>query len=377
MQFLSLSPEQWVNLGISVLLVLVVVAIGRRLVKLLLDQVLWRLAGRTRTTFDDVLLEVVRLPTYWLLVVVALHVAIRRLDFLPRAWDEPLQDLFFVLYFLVGFLFTWRFVDRILTWYGHEIALRTETPLDEQLLPFFRRVALILVVLIGLITVLSHFGVNVSAMVTTLGIASLAIALAAQTSLSDTINGFLIMLDRPFRIGDRIEILDINTWGDVVDIGLRSTRIRTRDNRMVIIPNSVIGQSLIVNHSYPDTQYRIQVNVGVAYGTDIEFARQTIIEAVRKVEGVVQERPVEALFLEFGDSALIFRVRWWIRSYQDTRRMYDRVNTAIYKALQEAGIQIPFPQRDVHHKLDPEDGYRIAELLRWDRGRREEQLKGE
>lgn len=368
MQFLSLSLEQWVDLGVSLLFVLVVVAIGRRLVKLLLDQVLWRLAGRTRTTFDDVLLEVVRLPAYWLLVVLALHVAIRRLDFLPRAWNAPLQDLFFVLYFVVGFLFVWRFVDKILTWFGREVALRTETPLDEQLLPFFRRVALILVALIGLITLLSHFGVNVSAMVTTLGIASLAIALAAQTSLSDTINGFLIMLDRPFRIGDRIEILDINTWGDVVDIGLRSTRIRTRDNRMVIIPNSVIGQSLIVNHSYPDTQYRIQVDVGVAYGTDIELARQTMIEAVRTVEGVVQERPVEALFLEFGDSALIFRVRWWIRSYQDTRQMFDRVNTAIYKALQEAGIQIPFPQRDVHHKIDLEDGRRIAQLLRWDRG---------
>ncbi len=372
MRFLSLSPEQWMEIGISLLIVLVAIVIGRRLVKLLLDQVLWRLVGRTRTTFDDVLLEVVRLPAYWLLVVVALHVAIRRLDFLPRAWNAPLQDLLFVLYFLVGFLFVWRFVDKVLTWFGREVALRTETPLDEQLLPFFRRVALILVALIGAITLLSHFGVNVSAMVTTLGIASLAIALAAQTSLADTINGFLIMLDRPFRIGDRIEIRDINTWGDVVDIGLRSTRIRTRDNRMVIIPNSVIGQSMIVNHSYPDMQYRIQVDVGVAYGTDIEFARQTIVEAVRKVEGVVQERPVEALFLEFGDSALIFRVRWWIQSYDDTRRMYDRVNTAIYKALNEAGIQIPFPQRDVHHKLDPEDGYRISQLLRWDRGTREE-----
>jgi small-conductance mechanosensitive channel len=368
MEFLNLTLDQWIDVGISLLLVVIVVALGHRLVALLLNQGFRRVTRRTRTTFDDTLLEVVRLPVYWLIVVIALQIAVERIDFLPVAWNEPLNNLFFVLYFLVGFLFVWRFVDKVLTWFGHEMALRTETPLDEQLLPFFRRIALILVALIGLITLLSHFGVNVSAMVTTLGIASLAIALAAQTSLSDTINGFLIMLDRPFRIGDRIEILDINTWGDVVDIGLRSTRIRTRDNRMVIVPNSVIGQSLIVNHSYPDTQYRIQVHVGVAYGTDIEFARKTIIEAVRKVEGVVQERPVEALFLEFGDSALIFRVRWWIRSYQDTRQMFDRVNTAVYKALQEAGIQIPFPQRDVHHKIDPEDGRRFAQLLRLDRG---------
>ena len=79
---------------------------------------------------------------------------------------------------------------------------------------------------------------------------------------------------------------DIGTWGDVVDIGLRSTHIRTRDNRMVIVPNSVIAKSLVVNHSYPDSQYRIENHVGVAYGTDIEFARQILVEAVKTVEGV-------------------------------------------------------------------------------------------
>ena len=200
-------------------------------------------------------------------------------------------------------------------------------------------------------------------MVATLGIGSLAIALAAQATLSDTISGFVIMVDRPFRIGDRIEIQDLDTWGDVVDIGLRSTRIRTRDNRMVIVPNSVIGKSLIVNHSFPDTQYRIQIHVGVAYGTDIEEARKVLIEAVSKVEGVLSDHPVEALFLEFGDYALIFRVRWWLDSYVDTRRMFDSVNTAMYNALNEAGIEMPFPQRVVSHKVDPADKDGIIEVM--------------
>jgi small-conductance mechanosensitive channel len=135
-----------------------------------------------------------------------------------------------------------------------------------------------------------------------------------------------------------------------MDIGLRSTHIRTRDNRMVIVPNSVIAKSLIVNHSYPDSQYRIENHVGVAYGTDIEKAREVIIEAVKTVEGVLLDKPVEALFLEFGDSALTFRIRWWLDSYVDTRRMFDSVNTAVYKALNEAGIEIPFPQRVVTYK---------------------------
>jgi small-conductance mechanosensitive channel len=244
------------------------------------------------------------------------------------------------------------------------VAPQTEIELDDQLMPFIRRVAMIILVLIGLIILLGHFDVDVSALITTLGVGSLAIALAAQAALSDTISGFIIMIDRPFRIGDRIEIQDLDTWGDVVDIGLRSSRIRTRDNRMVIVPNSVIGKSLIVNYTYPTTQYRIEVNIGVAYGSDIELTRKTMIEAVQRVEGVLPDRKVEALFLEFGPSALIFRVRWWIESYVDTRRMFDRVNTAVHSALKQAGIEIPNQQVDVHHKIDPEQTTQLLKQVR-------------
>ncbi|MGD8750279.1 MAG: mechanosensitive ion channel family protein, partial [Anaerolineales bacterium] len=294
----------------------------------------------------------------------ASQIAVNRLGFLPESWDSVKDDIFFVLYLFVGYVFVWQFVTNLFDWYGHEMALRTETELDEQLMPFFRRIALIILSLISIITLLGHFNVDISAMVTTLGIGSLAIALAAQTVLGDTISGFAIMVDRPFRIGDRIEIQDLDTWGDVIDIGLRSSRIRTRDNRMVIVPNSVIGKSLVVNYSYPDTQYRIQVHIGIAYGSDIELARETMIETVREVEGVLTERPVEALFLEFGDSALIFRVRWWLESYIDTRRMFDRVNTALLEALEGVGIEIPIPQREIHHKMKPTELTPLVEVLR-------------
>jgi small-conductance mechanosensitive channel len=223
---------------------------------------------------------------------------------------------------------------------------------DENLMPVARRLTIVALSLIGLSIVLSHFSVDISGLVATLGIGSLALALAAQAALGDTISGFVIMVDRPFRVGDRIEILDLDTWGNVVDIGLRSSRIVTQDNRMVIVPNSVIGRSLIVNHSFPDSHYRLETHVGIAYGTDIDEAREVIINAVQAAEGVMEEKRVEGLFMEFGDSALVFRVRWWIRSYVDYYVMYDRVNSAIYKALNEAGIGIPFPQRDVHHYVD-------------------------
>ena len=363
MDFFEMTNGQWTDLGISVLIVVAAVLLGRWVIAFLLDRILGRLAGRTRNTLDDAIIAAAKPPLYWLIVVIAFQFSLDRLTFLDEGLNARLDNVYFVLYLLIVFSLVWRLVTHLAVWYGQEIAPRTESDLDEQMVPFFRRVFLIIISIIAAIILLDRFNIDITALVTTLGIGSLAIALAAQESLADTISGFLIMIDRPFRIGDRIEIQDLNTWGDVVDIGLRSSRIRTRDNRMVIVPNSVISKSLIVNHAYPDTQYRIEIEVGVAYGTDLELARSTIIDAVRSVDGVLPERPVEALFLQFGDSALIFRVRWWLESYVDTRQMFDRVNTAMYKALQDAGIELPFPQQDVHHKIDAKDVEQISQVF--------------
>ncbi|MGD8864712.1 MAG: mechanosensitive ion channel family protein [Anaerolineales bacterium] len=347
--FWGLTVNEWFQIAISLGIFLAVLLIGYPVLRWILRRVIGGLTSKTKTEFDNALVSALHPSLYLLLVVLAARFGVERLDFLPVDWGTWIEDIFFVLYLAVATLAVWRLIGELSRWYQAEISHRTETDLDNQLIPFFRRLLQILLVMIALIIMLSHFEADISALVTTLGVGSLAVALAAQETLADTIAGFVIMIDRPYRIGDRIEIQDLDTWGDVVDIGLRSTRIRTRDNRMVIIPNSVIGKSLIVNHSFPDTTYRIQIHIGVSYGTDLEHARETIVEAVRHVDGVLEDHPVEALFLEFGDSALIFRVRWWLDTYMDTRQMFDRVNTAMYNALIREGIEIPFPQRDIHH----------------------------
>ena len=345
-----LTAAQWIEIGISIVVFLATAILGRWLIKLIFQRVIRRVTGFTKTTLDDVILDAIAPPLYWLAVLYAFRFALDRLGFIFENRDFDVEKLYFVLFLLIGFVAAWRLIANIAIWYERRLAAGDKMDLGRQLMPFLRRVALIILTVIVAIMLLDYFDIEVSGFVATLGIGSLAIALAAQATLSDTISGFVIMIDRPYRIGDRIELLDLNTWGDVTDIGLRSTRIRTLDNRMVIVPNSVISKSLVVNHSYPDPLYRLQNHVGVAYGTDIEKARHVIIEAVKTVEGVLTDHPVDALFLEFGDSALIFRVRWWLDSYVDTRRMFDHVNTAIYKALNEADIEIPFPQRVVTHK---------------------------
>ena len=363
MNIFNLSSTQWTDLIISLLIIFLTALLAKPFLNLLLGRILKRLTKSTKTSLDDVLVDAIRPPLFWFLLIFAFQSAINRLDFISFGDDFKIADVYYVFYFLIVFFVVIRVINAIIGWYTDEIAPKTESNLDEQLLPFFRRVFVIIIVVIAGIIFLGRFNVEVGGLVTTLGIGSLAIALAAQSALSDTIGGFMIMLDRPFRIGDRIEIQDLGTWGDVVDVGLRSTHIRTRDNRTVIVPNSVIIKSLIVNHSYPDDHYRIQIEIGVAYGSDIKQARQTIITAVKQVEGVMQDKPVEALFLAFADSTLTFRVRWWLESYVDTRRMFDKVNTAMYEALNEAGIELPFPQRDLHHRIDEETAKNLKKVL--------------
>ena len=359
-EFLGLSITDWVNLGISILWVLIGYLLGTWLIKGILP----RVVRGTATELDDRLLAAVGKSIRWLVVLVVLQPATVRLTFLSAGLKTILGDVYFVLMAVLGFRIIWQVLEMAAQWYRDRAAQENR---EEQLSPMITllvRLSQAILIVIAISILLSHFGINVTAFAAVLGIGGLALSLAAKDVIADTIDGFIILVDQPFRIGDRIEIQGVGTWGDVTDIGLRTTRIRTRDNRVVIVPNSVIGSNQVINYSYPDPRYRIETHVGIGYGQDIEKVRRIIIETVRQVEGVLPDKPVDALYNEMGDSAMIFRVRWWIESYSDTRRMFDRVHTALQKALDEAGIEMPFPTQNVNVQVEQETAERIAQTLR-------------
>ena len=363
MVYLGIPVEHWREIGIA-LAFLAGAAIAGWLALWIIDRIFTRITRRTPTSFDDALLAAGRLPVFWAIVFGGLALGLNQLSFLPESWDKRQTDLMFVLYWIVAWVLIHRLVGNLLGWYGKEMARRTMSPIDEEVIPFARRLILVVVAAIAIIVLLSHFGVDVTALITSLGIASLAIALAAQSTLADWITGFVIILDRPFGIGDRIEILALDTWGDVQDIGLQSTRVRTRDNRMVVVPNSVIGKNLVVNHSDPSTVYRVETHVSVAYGVEIAHARQVMTEAVRAQDWVMKDERIEALFIQFGESAMIFRVRCWIEHYVETRRIMDKLNTCLYEALHEASIEMPAPERALYHRVAPADRDGLIAVLR-------------
>jgi small-conductance mechanosensitive channel len=306
----------------------------------ILNQLSKRYFIKTKTTLDDVAVSSINRPLRIGIVVAGFQLALRQADFLANRWQESMDRFFFVIFLVLVYVALLRLVSGVAHWYADEVVSKTETELDDKFLSFFRALANALVTIIVIIVFLGRFGIEPSALVTTLGIGTLAVALAAQEALSDIISGFIIMIDQPFSIGDRVEILDIDTWGDVTEIGLRSTRVLTRDNRLVAIPNSVIGKGLVVNYSDPSTVYRVQTHVGIGYGSDIEEVRRVMIEAIQAEEWVMKEKPIEALMLEFGSDSLVFRVRCWIEHYIEKRRVIDHMNTALYKALSQKGIDL-------------------------------------
>ena len=342
-KLLGLSGADWLNLLSSALLVL----IGYLLGAWLFGRLLIALVKRTEVSFDDRLLAASGTDLRRLWTILILNYATKRLTFVPATVKTVLSDITFVVGVILVFHFAWKLVDLAKEGlHARALAKGREDQLDP-VLPLLVRVSRVVLGIAGLASLVSHFGVDITVFVTALGLGGFAVSLAARDTIADFISGLIILVDRPFRVGDRIEIQDVGTWGDVVDIGLRTTKIRTRDNRMVIVPNSVLSANQVVNYTYPDPQYRIETHVGIAYGTDVEVARGVLIEAVRHVEGVLPDRPVDALYIEMGDWAMVFRVRWWIESYVDTRRVIDRVHTALQRCLDEAGIDCPYPTQSL------------------------------
>jgi small-conductance mechanosensitive channel len=348
-RFLGIRVVDWINLAIAILITLAGYLLGTWLIK----RILPRLVKRTVSSFDDELLKEVGSKIRWLVTITILRFAITdRLTFIGEGLNQALRDIFFTLNLSLIVWILWKVFELSADWYTEKQARDGREDLQPVIL-MGKTFVQILTGIVGFTILLSYFGVNVTSLTAALGIGGLAISLAAKDTVSDAIAGLILLVDQPFRVGDRIEIQGVGTWGDVTEIGLRTTRIRTRDNRLVIVPNSIISNNLVVNYTYPDPRYRIETHVFISFDEDVEKVRQLLISAVEHVEGILADKPVDALFIDMTEGPMKFRLRWWIESYVDTRRMFDRVHTAIKYALDEAGIISPKTIDDINLMIDP------------------------
>ena len=203
------------------------------------------------------------------------------------------------------------------------------------------------VLLLGFLIILQTAGVNLTTLNVLAGAVGIGVGFGLQNIVSNFISGLIIMFERPIKIGDRIVVDDVE--GDVVEIGARSTVVLTNDNINIIIPNSKFITENVINWKYNDGKVRFKIPVGVAYGSDLRKVEKILLEVAAAEGDVLEDPPPVVRFLEFGDSSLNLELRAW-SSDAVTRRgkLVSALNFAIYEKFREHGIEIPFPQRDLH-----------------------------
>jgi MscS family membrane protein len=206
--------------------------------------------------------------------------------------------------------------------------------------PLFSKVGKAFIGLVAAIAVLQHLGVNVASLVVSLGVGSLAVGLAAQDTLANMFAGFTLMLDRPFRVGDRIQLAG-GEQGDVEAIGVRATLIRTPDETLLIVPNSTLVKERILNLSRPTRRLAVQATVGVAYGSDLTLVRRILAEAALSSAHTDREREPVALVTAFTDLAVTIMLKFWVKDYDDAGLARTEVLEQVHQRLREAGIEMP------------------------------------
>lgn len=343
----QMSAELW-HYSIWILGILV----AMRIVAMVWDWILLPIARRTRTNLDTVTLTATRNPIQVLLLFTGISIALRHgVAHLPPevaaalGWRVALGVAYAAVVLSVtgvAYAASMAFVG----WYGESHAHVTAR-MDNRFVVLFRKSAKVIFLIVALTVILSHFGVQITGLLATAGVASLAIALAAQETLANLIAGFALMTDRIFVPGDRIQLSN-GKIGDVIDVGLRSTKILTFDHTVITVPNSEIAKSEVTNYNAPNAKFTVRTTIGVAYGSDLHKVKKVLCDTASAHPEVMKEPPPSAYFTEFAESSLNLLLMYWVQDYRQYFRIRDEVNMAIKEAFETANIQIPFPQRDVH-----------------------------
>ncbi len=335
------APRLWQSL-----LILAAAAVIYYVARWLLHSIQHRFAAQTETEIDDC---IVRLLRRGLLMSVAFGTLWR----IALVWDQTATGRVLSALWVVALSFpVARFVGDLLEILENKVVARTETKLDDTVLPLANRFIQFLVVGVGLLSGMLVMDWEITPLLGVGGVAGLALSFAAKDTLSNLIAGFLVILDRPFQVGDRIEIWsaprNTATWGDVMEIGLRATKIKTTDNLVVVIPNAEIMQRDIINYTASGDDIRLRVPIGIGYGADVEKAKQLVLEVADGIEGVMEEPAPVVIIRRFGNSSVDLEARVWVRNARKRRDVEDQLTDGVKIAFDRAGIEIPYPKRDVY-----------------------------
>lgn len=315
------------------------------ILKIFLKVVLKPLAKKTTTKIDDIIVKSLSSLIFYVVFLVGIKVGLQHFELRTTV----LQGIVDTLLILIVTIFLLRIISHLSQLWMKEWKFKTKTSADERLIPFLQKILKAVVIILAVIFAFNAWSINISPLLATAGIAGIAIGLAVKDSLSNILGGLQLVLDRTFKVGDKVE-LESGEMGVILDIGLRSTKMKTYDNEVVYIPNGYLANAKIKNFTHPDVSIRVNVEFGVAYGSDTEKVRQVVLDAVKKIDTVIEEPEPVVQFLKMSDFSLDFIARGWVKEYTEAYSTKIKMTDEIYNALNRAGISIPFPTRTVYTK---------------------------
>ncbi len=326
------------------------------LITYIVHKYLLLLLRKTRTTLDEEALTLLRQPVFITILIFGVGISADILSAngqLISLFDSLLSSLLI----LVWALFFFRATRLILP----GISQHEKGILTTRTLPLLLNLSLVIIASIAIYLLFTTWKINMTAWLASAGVLGIAIGFAAKDTLGNLISGVFIMTDAPYKIGDFVVLQD-GMRGEIRNIGIRSTRLLTRDDVEVTIPNSIMGNTAVINETGgPHEKYRIRVKTSVAYGTDIDLVRECLMDVATRSTFACEFPEPRVRFRNFGDSGLEFELLCWINEPVLRGRALDNINSAVYKRFQKEGIEIPYTKQDLYIKEMPGSGFRTKD----------------
>lgn len=345
------------NWGISAIIILATIIISQ-LISLFNKKVVKSFTRKTKNRLDDIVYDAIESPILFAVVLVGIWVAVHRLVY-PDKFTTAIDSAYRILIVLNATWFFARLINSFIEVYWINKAddsKRTQRH-TGKMMPVIKRTILVIVWIIGGITALSNVGVNISALLGTLGIGGIAFALAAQDTIKNIFGAFTIFTDKPFSIGDTVKIDSFE--GTIIDVGARSTKMRNYDKRIITFPNYKIVDASIVNIS-AEPMRRVVMKIGLTYSTTPEKMQEAIniLNGIPSKIEFVSPKDIVVNFSDFTDSALVVTFIYFIEKRGDIGKTTSNVNMAILTSFNKAGLNFAFPTQTliIEKDADPDLG---------------------
>lgn len=338
------TPEQYLTfIGLAVLGVLV-----GKILYFFLGKVVKRLTAKTKTEIDDIIIDVVEEPLVFLIVIACFYLGFLQLHLPPNIEHIIFQGLKLLL-MIAGFWFIIRLFDRVFIQLVSPLIQKTETDLDDLVVPVLQKIIRIVLIIVAILTIIGNFGYNIGSLIAGLGIGGLAFALAAKDLLGNLFSGISLIADAPFRVGDNINFE--GKEGVVLSIGLRSSCVETLDGPILTVPNALLANGIIINKGTWE-RFRVKMIIALTYDTSaakMERAMKIIKEILDGRKEL--DKPLTRIhFTDFGAYSLNIQVIYLIKDIENILPIRDAINMKIKERFDKEKIKFAFPTQTIEYK---------------------------